>query len=76
MRAYEESVYPRQGGLLRPGGSAYRIAMPTKDDDRARRLAEALRANLKRRKAQARGDAESEEATPSPEPSAPPRSPS
>jgi hypothetical protein len=27
-----------------------------KDEERARRLAEALRANLKRRKAQARGD--------------------
>jgi hypothetical protein len=77
MRAYEESVYRRQGGLLRRGRADYRTAMPTRDDDRARRLAEALRANLKRRKAQARGDADGgEAATPSPEPSALPRSPS
>jgi hypothetical protein len=45
--------------------------MPTKNDDRARRLAEALRENLKRRKAQARGGDSDEEATPSPESSAP-----
>jgi len=31
--------------------------MAKKDDDRARRLAAALRENLKRRKAQARGEA-------------------
>ncbi|MEA1014127.1 hypothetical protein [Sphingosinicella sp. LY1275] len=30
--------------------------MSKSDDERARRLAEALRANLRRRKAQARGD--------------------
>ena len=30
--------------------------MTKRDEDRARRLAEALRANLRRRKAQARGD--------------------
>jgi hypothetical protein len=30
--------------------------MPKADEDRARRLAEALRQNLRRRKAQARGD--------------------
>jgi hypothetical protein len=47
--------------------------MPTKDDDRARRLAEKLRENLKRRKAQARGTADDGEAKPSPEPSAPTR---
>jgi hypothetical protein len=44
--------------------------MPSKNDDRARRLAEALRENLKRRKAQARGG-DDDEAKPSPEPSAP-----
>jgi len=47
-------------------------AMPRKDDDRARRLAEALRENLKRRKAQARQAVE-EPTTPSPEPPAPTR---
>jgi hypothetical protein len=30
--------------------------MTTKDDERAKRLAEALRQNLRRRKAQARGE--------------------
>jgi hypothetical protein len=76
QRGYEESVYRRQGGLPIRGHPAYRIAMPIKDDDRARRLAEALRANLKRRKAQARDAAEGEGATPSPELSKQPRSPS
>lgn len=34
--------------------------MSKTDDERARRLAEALRANLRRRKAQARGEGEAE----------------
>ena len=38
--------------------------MAKRDEERERRLAEALRENLRRRKAQARGD----EAVPSPEP--------
>ena len=42
--------------------------MPNKDDDRARRLAAALRENLKRRKAQAReiraGEAEPKKSHP------------
>ena len=41
--------------------------MPKEDPERARRLAEALRANLRRRKAQARGE-EAPEATARPEP--------
>jgi hypothetical protein len=40
--------------------------MSKSDDERARRLAEALRANLRRRKAQARGD------QPNGEPAVPP----
>ena len=35
--------------------------MPTKDEEREKRLAEALRANLRRRKAQARGEGVSDE---------------
>jgi hypothetical protein len=66
-------VHARQGGLPLPVAPAYRTAMPTKDDDRAHRLAEKLRENLKRRKAQARGTADDGEAKPSPEPSAPTR---
>ena len=70
-RAYEESVYSRQG-LPLPLLSAYRRAMPSNDPERERRLAERLRDNLKRRKAQARGAEESP--TPSAEPAAPSRS--
>jgi hypothetical protein len=35
--------------------------MAKRDEDREKRLAEALRANLRRRKAQARGEAEKEQ---------------
>jgi len=45
-----------QGGLRQGGGRGYRSGMSKADEDRARRLAEALRENLRRRKAQARGD--------------------
>ena len=44
--------------------------MARHDEEREKRLAEALRANLRRRKAQARG--EGEEAVPSPSHPAPP----
>jgi hypothetical protein len=43
--------------------------MAKSDDERAKRLAEALRHNLRRRKAQARGD---EPAPAAPEPGTPP----
>jgi hypothetical protein len=56
----------------------YRLGMTSKDDERARRLAEALRDNLKRRKSQSRGrdaEADGEGITPgAAEPSTPPRS--
>ena len=76
-RGYEESVHRRQGGLLDRALSSYPRSMSTGNDERARRLAEQLRANLKRRKAQARGViAPANDAKPEQEPSAPPRSPS
>jgi hypothetical protein len=40
----------------RGGGCQGEAAMAKKDEQRAQRLAEALRENLKRRKAQARGE--------------------
>ncbi|MDB5661796.1 MAG: hypothetical protein JWN59_134 [Sphingomonas bacterium] len=56
----------RQGGLPLSPYSAYGKRMSRTDDERAARLAEALRANLKRRKAQARETADDAPATPSP----------
>jgi len=52
-----------QGGLA-PGGAGSLVPlMARQDEERAKRLAEALRENLRRRKAQARGE---EDAMPSP----------
>jgi hypothetical protein len=51
---YGEARAMRQGGLPFHHRSPY--PPPMNDDERQRRLAEALRANLKRRKAQARGE--------------------
>ena len=50
------SVNPPTDLLFRGATRRYGRAMSKSDDERARRLAEALRANLRRRKAQARGD--------------------
>jgi uncharacterized protein involved in type VI secretion and phage assembly len=52
-----------QPGLRQEVSPAYATPMTGKDEERARRLAEALRENLRRRKAQARG--EDSEPTPS-----------
>jgi hypothetical protein len=45
-----------QGGLAGEGADFLIGAMARRDEERAKRLAEALRENLKRRKAQARGE--------------------
>ena len=45
-----------QGGLARRGPDFLSRAMARHDEERAKRLAEALRENLRRRKAQARGE--------------------
>ena len=45
-----------QGGLRQDGPPAYGENMSKADQDRNRRLGEALRSNLRRRKAQARGE--------------------
>ena len=68
-----------KAGLRRAVPNRYRSAMSDKDGERARRLAEALRENLKRRKAQAREKEAGEgvkpcSAEPAPEPSGRPRS--
>ena len=47
-----------QGGLPQGGRPSQVQAMPSKDEERSRRLAAALRDNLRRRKAQARDLAE------------------
>jgi hypothetical protein len=47
-----------QGGLPQGGRPSQVPAMPSKDEERGRRLAAALRDNLRRRKAQARDLAE------------------
>ena len=57
---------PCQGGLDADGGSSHAGRMSGKDEERARRLAEALRENLRRRKAQARGEEEHSEPAESP----------
>ena len=58
-------VNPPTDLLFRGAAPRYGRAMSKSDDERARRLAEALRANLRRRKAQARGDeAKGESAVP------------
>ena len=49
--------------------------MPKDDTDKQARLAEALRANLKRRKAQSRGQAAREVEAPAPDPKAEPSQP-
>ena len=46
-----------QGGLRQDARGAIAYLMAKSDDERAKRLAEALRHNLRRRKAQSRGDA-------------------
>ena len=54
--------------MSRRGDAAYRMVMANPDDDRARRLAEQLRENLRKRKAQARGQqVKTGETNPSPE---------
>ena len=58
-----------QGGLARQGPDFLSRAMARHDEERAKRLAEALRENLRRRKAQARGESEG---VPSPSQSAAP----
>ena len=45
-----------QGGLPQAGAEPSHAEMAKKEEERERRLAEALRENLRRRKAQARGD--------------------
>jgi hypothetical protein len=68
-RRYGESVPARQGGLPGAPAEAYSPDMNSMDADRERRLAESLRQNLRRRKAQARAmDAlpERDENTPEP----------
>lgn len=54
MRRGSTNVKARCGG---PATKANDFAMGKADEDRAKRLAEALRQNLRKRKAQARGDA-------------------
>ena len=49
-----------QGGLPQRIGGPSQASMIKDEDDRKKRLAEALRQNLKRRKAQARGAAATE----------------
>ena len=46
--------FPCQGGLPKSGEIRYLPFMSKSDEERERRLAEALRENLRRRKAQAR----------------------
>jgi hypothetical protein len=53
-RRYGESVPGRQGSLPGAPTEAYSADMSSTDADRERRLAESLRQNLRRRKAQAR----------------------
>ena len=75
---YGQSLSARQGGLPGKAITSYRKVMTTHDKDRAQRLAEALRENLRRRKAQARQTPPAAPETPKPsadEPAAPPRSP-
>jgi len=63
-----------KAGCGAKGGKAIARLMSGKDQERERRLAEALRENLRKRKAQARGE-EPVARPPEPsEPSAPPRS--
>jgi hypothetical protein len=45
-----------QGGLAASGATGLVRLMARQDEERAKRLAEALRENLRRRKAQARGE--------------------
>ncbi len=45
-----------QGGLAAVSASGLARLMARQDEERAKRLAEALRENLRRRKAQARGE--------------------
>ena len=69
--AMEKASARVKAGCRWRGGRTITTPMSEKDQERERRLAEALRENLKKRKAQARG----EEVSPSPaEPSAPSRS--
>ena len=59
-RAYGRARSACQGGLRRSAQFAYAATMTSGQDDRKERLAQALRDNLRRRKAQAReGAAES-----------------
>ena len=53
-RAYGRARPACQGGLRRAAQFAYGAAMTSGQDDRKARLAQALRDNLRRRKAQAR----------------------
>jgi len=53
-----------QGGLAGEGADFLIEAMARQDEERAKRLAEALRENLRRRKAQARGESEAPEEIP------------
>ena len=64
-RAYGRARPACQGGLRRMRQFAYGAAMTSGRDDRKARLAQALRDNLRRRKAQAREEAGSREAPPS-----------
>ena len=53
-----------QGGLAGQGTDFLSESMARHDEERAKRLAEALRENLRRRKAQARGESEAPEEIP------------
>jgi hypothetical protein len=70
-RRYGECARRRQGGLRDRGVPPYDPDMVARDEERERRLAAALRDNLKRRKAQSREAAAGTEpaaaATPPPE---------
>ena len=64
-RAYGRARPACQGGLRWMRQFAYGPVMSSGQDDRKARLAQALRDNLRRRKAQAREEAGSREAPPS-----------
>lgn len=52
---------PCQGGLPKRPENRYLLPMNKSDEEREKRLAEALRENLRRRKAQVRGGKQKEE---------------
>lgn len=65
--SFDAPAFSQRRGVIPPGPKPlYSGSMSKADEERAKRLAEALRLNLRRRKAQARGETPGEPAPPAP----------